>query len=262
MINTKELEKRWYRYKTKGFLAILAILAILTTLIYGGYYILYKLDLNVDHIKESSRPKAVIAEKITEDINTSTTNNMDMEINRSGVMLAPSIPIVDLEREKLKDKKSTSTRVARTQKTRHQRVQSSKKIVEAKKSTYLTAKELSVVSGKTSIKRETKKIDLKGSHSNYMGIMKKKFNSNKNPREAVLISKAYYNAGNYKKSEEWALIANNLDKKLDESWLLFAKSKYQLGKRKEALKILVAYYRKSKSVKAKSLIEKMRTKRV
>jgi tetratricopeptide (TPR) repeat protein len=92
--------------------------------------------------------------------------------------------------------------------------------------------------------------------------MKNKFEQNKNPREALLIAKAYYSAGNYKNAEEWALKANNLDKKLDESWLIFAKSQEKLGKRKEALKILVAYYRTSKSIKVKALIDKFKTKSI
>jgi len=47
MINTKELEKRWYKYKTKGMLLVASILTLLSLLIYGGYYILYKLDINI-----------------------------------------------------------------------------------------------------------------------------------------------------------------------------------------------------------------------
>ena len=39
MINTKELEKRWYKYKTKGMLLVASILTLLSLLIYGGYYL-------------------------------------------------------------------------------------------------------------------------------------------------------------------------------------------------------------------------------
>ena len=106
--------------------------------------------------------------------------------------------------------------------------------------------------------RESKKIDFGSSNSNYMPIMKRKFEQNKNPREAILIAKAYYKAGNYIESEKWALTANNLDKKNQESWLLFAKSKAKLGKRKEALKILVSYFKETKSSEAKDLIEKIK----
>ncbi len=90
--------------------------------------------------------------------------------------------------------------------------------------------------------------------------MKDKFQKNKNPREALLIAKAYYRAGNYKESEKWALKANGLNRNLEESWLLFAKSKNALGQKDEALKILITYYNKTRSPKVRLLIEKISSK--
>jgi len=63
-------------------------------------------------------------------------------------------------------------------------------------------------------------------------------------------------------AEQWALSANKLNNSLEESWLLFAKSKAKLGKKKEALKILVSYYKKSNSIKAKRLIGQIQTGRI
>jgi len=71
-----------------------------------------------------------------------------------------------------------------------------------------------------------------------------------------------FRSGNYVESEKWALIANNLDKNSEESWFLFAKSKAKLGKRREALKILVSYHKKTKSPQAKELIEKIQSRSI
>ncbi|SFV67496.1 Transformation system protein [hydrothermal vent metagenome] len=248
MINIKELEKRWYRYKAKGLIFVFSILAILVTLIYGGYYILYKLDLNIS-FGEQNTSTTVIDTKIVKESNSTEDNKIIVEEKKESedVLLAPTIPIVDLEHEKTKDKRRVVNK---------QRVKKRKKLVKAKTATYLTAKELAVVNN------SPKKINLHLTSSNYMSIMKKKFEQNKNPREALLIANAYYKAGNYKNSEKWALKANNLDKSLDESWIIFASSQEKLGKREEALKILVAYYRTSKSVKAKALIDKIKAKSI
>ncbi len=259
MINTKELEKRWYKYKAKGLILIFSILMIISMLIYGGYYILYKLDLNIAKTTtqiENSKTIEKIDNEIKEENQTSTKK--EIESPKEDVLLAPTIPIVDLEGEKRKDLQE------RKKVTRRKRVHSKERLVKAKTDNYITAKELSVMNSSNSIKksREKKKINLNGTTSNYMSIMKNKFKQNKNPREALLIAKAYYRAGNYKNAEEWALKANNLDKKLDESWLVFAKSQDKLGKRKEALKVLVAYYRTSKSPKAKALIQKIKTESI
>jgi tetratricopeptide (TPR) repeat protein len=266
MINTKELEKRWYRYKAKGLILASSILVISLILIYGGYYILYKLDLNISFSDKENKPRAIMETNSTVEINSTVVESKETSVieekKSNDVLLAPTIPIVDLGAEKLKDSKNKK-RVARERINKaKQKARSKKRLIKAKAETYLTPKELTVVNGGSIKKRETKKINLNGSSSNYMSIMKKKFETNKNSREALLIAKAYYKAGNYKNSEKWALKANNLDKKLDESWLLFAKSQEKLGKRKEALKVLVAYYRTSKSPKAKALIEKIKAKSI
>jgi len=265
MINTRELERRWYRYKTKGFILVFSILLILSMLLYGGYYVFYKLDLNISFSEQEEKITAVkgiskiVDENNSKEIesNKSIIENIEKREEVEDVLLAPTIPIVDLEGEKLKDRRHKK-RVATKKRVYKERT----KLVKAKKETYLTAKELNVINGGLTKRRETKKINLNGTSNNYMNIMKKKFEENKNPREALLIAKAYYSAGNYVNSEKWALMANNLDKKLDESWLIFASSQEKLGKREEALKVLIAYYRKSKSPKAKSLIDKIKLKSI
>jgi len=256
MINTKELEKRWYKYKTKGVLLIASILTVLSLLIYGGYYILYKLNININ-VGKKEQPKAVMGIQKIKEKNSSiiyTPNNIIKEEKDNSVLLSPTIPIIDLEKEKLKDSRN---------KKRYKPPHYKAKLVKAKASTYLTPRELSVVKGNDiTTNREKKKIKIKQSGNNYMTIMKQKFERNKNPREALLIAKAYYSAGNYKQSEEWSLKANSLNSNLDESWLIFAKSKDKMGKRREALKILIAYYNKSKSSKVKALINKMKSKSI
>jgi tetratricopeptide (TPR) repeat protein len=266
MINARELEKRWLKYKTKGVILILSIFALLGLLVYGGYYILYKLDIGMGKNIQKQTQVLPIVKEIKEVNKTLTVKQeSSSEVKNDSLMLSPTIPIIDLEKEKQKDKKIKIKRAIKyniARKKKH--IKKKKRLVKAKPETYLTPNELSVVNGSNlnRKKEKKKKIVIKGSSNNYMNIMKQKFERNKNPRDAILIAKAYYNAGNYKKAEEWALIANDLNNNLDESWMIFAKSKDKMGKRREALKILLTYYNRSKSSKVKALIEKMKSKSI
>ena len=263
MINTKQLEKRWYRYKTKNFILFFAGFLLFLLLPYGGYYLLdyanpIKNNSSVTHQIMQIEPK--VEEKPPLEMNSTIINRPKEEhlfipITPNEVTLSPTIPIVDLS---LEPSKGRSQRRVAEQKRSLVHKKEQKQLVQAKSSTYLTPRELSVVQSQgKEVKRETQKINFKSSSSNYMEIMKQKFYENKNSREAMLLANAYYNAGNYKKSEKWALKANSLNRDLEESWLLFAKSKEQQGSRKEALKILETYYNKSQSSKAKALIQKI-----
>jgi len=88
--------------------------------------------------------------------------------------------------------------------------------------------------------------------------IEKRFSYNKDVNDALFLAKYYYDKRAYKKSEKWALEANKLDSKLEESWLIFAKSKAKRGQRIEALKVLQTYYNESQSEKARMLIDKIR----
>ena len=294
MDNMKELEKRWYFYKAKQSLVFLNSFALVGMLSLGSYYTYIKADV----IKSLFNEKVLIAQaetkvpevvvepvfeepikvaipidkKIEEEIKTIESSKVVIASKNEGirnsylheVSLEPVIPIIDMEKE---SRKSSSTRTYKAP-THNKTTQS--KMVKAKASTYLTASELSTIKHEIRAKnavtsRNTeniKKINLNGSSANYIETMKKKFSMSKNPREALLLAKAFYAKKEYSKSEAWALTANKLDSNKDESWHIFAKSKAKLGQRDEAIKILLSYYKRSHSPKTKALIVKIKTGRL
>ena len=271
MINIKELEKRWLKYKTKSFMLLAFMVTIIGSLIYGGYYILYKLDFGgsrKEHKKAVMSAVRVVDKNISmatpppTHIPTATPTPTPTPIKKDIIQLAPNIPIVDFDNNRVDIKKKPIEVV--DVKHKKKLVKRVKKHIRDKLAKKVKSKEhkklKKVVVHKKKIENRRKKIDLKVTTNNYMSIMKEKFHKYRNPRDALLIAKAYYRAGNYKNSEIWALKANELDKNSEESWLLFAKSKDALGKRKEALKILIAYYNRTKSPNAKLLIEKISSK--
>lgn len=260
MDDIQELERRWYKYRAKKVMVVLFGFLLFGLLVGGLYYAYEASEKSVDlltekkaEMKRSKEASLTTAHPITAP--KAETNSSDTTLQKPESMdnddtyevsLEPVIPIVDIEREERKK----SHRASRPKST----IQSG---VRAKPSTYLTAKELAAVSHELDTTNR-KKINLHGSSKNYIETMKEKFAETKNSREALLLARAFYVKANYQEAEHWALTANKLDNNLAESWFIFAKSKYKLGKKDEAIQILATYYKKSHSSRAKVLIEKIK----
>ncbi|TET87842.1 MAG: hypothetical protein E3J96_04545 [Sulfurovum sp.] len=86
----------------------------------------------------------------------------------------------------------------------------------------------------------------------------KRFNQSHDTDDSLFLAESYYRKGNYKKAEYWALQTNKVNGNIEESWLIFVKSKVKLGRKNEAIRILTAYIKKSNSVEAKSLLHKIK----
>ena len=269
MHKVKELEKKWFQYKIKQMLMPAIKISSLYLLVVGSYY-LY--DKNGDIVLSPNKTNVL---GVSMEMNDSTIEKKIVSVKtvpqpqeeiaqevEEKIVLRPIIPVIDMEREE---------RISETVKHRKQvkKYHSAKpqNSLKAKKNSYLTAKELATIAKpqrhiEVVPHRKTKKIHFTSTSTNYVERMKQKFSKSKSPRDALLLAKAYYKKQNYSEAEEWALSANKLDNSLEDSWLLFAKSKAKLGKKKEALKILLSYYRKSQSSKAKSLIGQIKTGRI
>ena len=88
--------------------------------------------------------------------------------------------------------------------------------------------------------------------------VEERFKSYQDPKDSLKLAKIYYKKGDYKKAESWAVSTNNIDGDIEESWLIFAKSRAKQGDRKDAIKVLQSYYDETNSAKAKALLVKIR----
>ena len=88
--------------------------------------------------------------------------------------------------------------------------------------------------------------------------IEERFKSYQDPKDSLKLAKIYYKKGDYKKAESWAVSTNNIDGDIEESWLIFAKSRAKQGDRKDAIKVLQSYYDETNSAKAKELLVKIR----
>ena len=83
----------------------------------------------------------------------------------------------------------------------------------------------------------------------------RRFKKNKNPALSLFIAKRYYEMKNYQKAYNYALVTNEIDNNIEESWLIFVKSLVKLGQKEMAVKTLNSYIEHSGSTRAKLLLE-------
>jgi hypothetical protein len=282
MHKVEELEQKWFRYRFKKTVSPIFKVSIAAVVVSGTYY-LYKTDgvplfgtpisermtavlgvsmkaddanLDMSTFSVASTPKTEHNESTgNKEADEAKTTQVEAPKALKAMALEPIIPVIDLAKEE----RISDTPVRRVRQDTH--------LVQAKPNGYLTAKELAAVSRVQKVQsvpkpHQTKKMDFTSTSTDYVKIMKDKFEKSKNPREAVLLAKAYYKEGQYVDAEQWALTANKLNNSLEESWLIFAKSKVKLGKRDEAIKILASYHKKSSSMEAKKLIGQIKTGKI
>ncbi len=86
----------------------------------------------------------------------------------------------------------------------------------------------------------------------------KRFYESHDADDSLFLAKSYYRKGNYKKAEHWALETNKVNGNIEESWLIYAKTKVKLGRRNEAIRVLMSYVKRSNSSRAKNLLYKIK----
>ncbi|MDX1808107.1 MAG: hypothetical protein R3331_01075 [Sulfurospirillaceae bacterium] len=97
------------------------------------------------------------------------------------------------------------------------------------------------------IKIEMKKIDA-------IKYLKDKFNENHSIIFALMLCKEYYQKKDFIDSLKWSIIANDIDNTNERSWIWFAKSKYRLNHKDDAIKALKAYLNTNNSDSIRSLL--------
>jgi len=88
--------------------------------------------------------------------------------------------------------------------------------------------------------------------------IEKRFRFARNKEDALFLARYYYDKKQYTKALSWALETNKIDSNIEESWLIFGRAKAKLGQRKEAIRVLQAYYDRTGSQKSKKLLDSIR----
>lgn len=85
----------------------------------------------------------------------------------------------------------------------------------------------------------------------------RRFKQNKNPALSLFVAKRYYSIGAYQKAYNYALMTNDIDSDIEESWLIFASSLVKLDQKEMAIKTLKSYLKKAESTKARHLLNEI-----
>lgn len=86
----------------------------------------------------------------------------------------------------------------------------------------------------------------------------KRFKKNKNPKLSLFLAERYYHMHKYYHAYNYALITNELDNTLEESWIIFAKSLVKLHQKQKAIDTLKKYIYYSNSNQAKILLDSIK----
>ena len=109
-------------------------------------------------------------------------------------------------------------------------------------------------------KKPKRKIKIEVTEIGYSAYkaVEERFTDAPNSDDSLFLARGYYDKKKYSKAAYWALQTNKLDGDIEESWLIFARSKAKIGQKNEALRVLSEYVKKSNSSEARKLLNALK----
>jgi hypothetical protein len=278
MLNINELETRWLHYKIKSNIPY----AIILLLVIIGLISILLIDFTKNTQPEQAKlPKQkTLAKKptktiIQDDVYIKPTKEQPQQEKK---VIAPK-PIIKHENIKsdTKMKIKPSLDFLQTMKSNtpiyyEESVYENKKKIQRKKTIInktnnIQKKVIEVAAPKVEIVKASK---VKVAKANSITIKRqntqndiqhviKRFKKSNNPALSLFIAKKYYELKNYNKAYNYALITNQINDDIEESWIIFVKSLVKLNKKDKAIKILKEYIEFSHSNRAKILLNNIKS---
>ncbi|NPA66617.1 MAG: hypothetical protein GXO11_07010 [Epsilonproteobacteria bacterium] len=275
MVDVKELEKRWFKYKLKQYLpySLLALSSIVIVII------LFSIDSEKKELvqmpiekkqklqQEQKEYLQTSQQKAIQKTNTPQTQPQEIRVQKE----QNTTPLYAIQQNSLETTqvlepdmsflhklKSNTVYPTYTQqkKQKHTQKKKTKKVVK-KKTTKKPKKERVVQTSQPS--NSTITITTKKTSQEVRERIEKRFKKTNNPVLSLFLAREYYKIGNYLKAYNYALITNKIDSSIEDSWIIFAKSLVKLNKKHKALEALDAYIQTSHSKKAQVLAEQIRS---
>jgi tetratricopeptide (TPR) repeat protein len=267
MLNIPELERRWLRYKIKSLtpyaIAGISIIVIAT-------YVFFNSQNEKVILKTStSQKQSTHALKQNLHVEKNTTIQKTQEVSHT-TSLQPKQPVI-----KQKEVETITPLTAKVEKSKTilrpsmnflhnidkpSNITDRDDIAEQEPINQEEVKEVAedimtpqakITSSHILIKRRDTNDDIKE--------IVKRFKKNNNPALSLFIAKKYYEMGDYKKAYNYALITNNINSDIEESWIVFSKSLVKMGKRDIAIKTLKKYINYSQSNTAQILLNEIQS---
>lgn len=271
MLNTRELEKKWLAYKIKSYIPhAIIISAILTIAIFVNMIKEAKTTqekeivaiINATDVKKDKIEVKQVPEQI------STPKPEKIEVIEEYVAKQEQTTIERYEELKLKPSLSFMKKIQSSNFPYYQEEVGSKK-TNAKKTNKQKEKTLDIAiletptvesSALTKINNDEELTDNRividrHNAKDDINTIIKRFKKNNNPALSLFIAKKYYELGDYHNSYNYALITNQINNSIEDSWIVFSKSLVKLDKKDMAIKTLKDYIKDSYSNNAKILLD-------
>ena len=240
MLNIPDLEKRWLHYKIKSFLPYVVTLSFICIVI--GAYSFFNIINNKKIVEINStiitplpikEKKQIVVQKSlhTKPTKLTKASLKNTKEDNNTPKLSPSMNFISTIQQQ---------KVAVIQRIKQQKVTSPKQIIKPKQ-------EVSTI---TITKQDTSK--------DIQNILHR-FKEDKNPALSLFLAKKYYELGNYEKASNYALITNQLNDEIEDSWLIFAKSLVKRGEKERAIQLLQKYINNSHSTNAAILLNDIKS---
>ncbi len=261
MIDVRELERRWLRYKIKKYLPFIVLSVSLVligiVLLKINFQSHKKLPKTVSQIQptpstQSSHPiEKQHSQKSMSQIADKSPAISSPPSNNTSKVLQPSMNFLRKMKENAVIPKSVAVDTNPP----------STAMIVSQNDTDISANSNDISKNEKLIPPKKAKVKIKVSKTSEKDLQAiiKRFKKNNNPALGVFIAKKYYDIGDYHKAYNYALITNQIDSTIEDSWIIFAKSLVKLGHKKRAVKTLQAYVQTSNSSKASILLDNILT---
>lgn len=270
MLNINELESRWKRYKIRSYIPHLVI--FVSTLIIVTLSLTFftsnkvqkeevisikPQELPVKKVQIEPKPKETaepIAQKeeqvepVQEVQKAQTVQHPAKSTQERKITLTPSLDFM-----------KSINRDALPYYTQSDDETPSEKKNEALSQTQEESHSNDIQENKIQIKQEAPEtINIKkGTTQDDIQHVLKRFKQNNNPALSLFVAQKYYDLGDYHNSYNYALITNEINNNIEESWIIFTKSLVKLGQKDMAIKTLKQYLEYSNSDKASRLLDEI-----
>ncbi|MEN8304464.1 MAG: hypothetical protein ABFQ64_10385 [Campylobacterota bacterium] len=277
MLNTRDLEERWLKYKIKSYIPH-ATIAVSLVIIIATVSIFFSSneEKNIDSHKETETKKDLkqevetatkvakvtpVAEENTQVVKTQPkrVSNTAIETEKknsfnssydTSLKLSPSLDFMK--------KMQHSSLPYYQNETPAEKVNSNSPVHTSQIVEEVQELDIEETTETVAIQEEPEKISIqRRDASDDIRHIIKRFKKNNNPTLSLFIAKKYYELGEYHKAYNYALITNEIDRDIDASWIVFAKSLVKLNQKEMAIKTLKQYMETSHSSSAKILLDEI-----
>jgi hypothetical protein len=237
VLDIRNLERRWLKYKLKSYAPHGALVVLSLSALIALRFIWSEPPSSSTAVKSPLTSEANLSQAKKTDSAPLTRDQMVLEPSMDFVQsFHPSIPLSEPEKKGVTG--STERSIPSTP----------PQVLTPPNSTVLPLTVPSSPANKSlSLNRNETKIDIVS--------IEHRFKETSNAQLGLFIARYYYDHGQYNEAYNFSLKTNSLNSRLEESWIIFAKSLVKLGRVEQAKKTLSLYISESNSDAARALLD-------